>query len=45
MRCIYLTADDICKAHQLGETFDYKPEAETLTAWCKHNTNMRSCRD
>lgn len=43
MRCIYLNATDVCMAHPWGEEFDWKPEAETLTAYCKHAHDMRSC--
>ena len=43
MRCIYLNANDVCKAHPYGDTFDYKPEAETLKAYCKHELDMRGC--
>lgn len=43
MRCIYLIEGDVCKAHPLGDAYDYKPEAETISAYCKHPHDMRSC--
>jgi hypothetical protein len=46
MQCIYLDKDGNCRASPISAINDadrYKPEAGTLTKFCKHDYDMRSC--